>query len=235
MNLEDKKLSSEELGERFDLLAADAKGYALFLLDLNGKLICWNVGAERLFGYQAHEIVGKHISCFFTPEDMVIGQPEHELKTALEEGHALNDGWQVRKDGTRFWCRVSVTPLLNENKQARSFARVMNDLTESEATGAQRKRADGLAEANRNKEEFMALLSHELRSPLSPIRNALFLHHRIRSSEYLLALCRDANHHCHAHTAGRNRPAARYSLLPVDSVGRFSRHVAGSCHRHIPC
>lgn len=183
---ENKALSSQELGERFDLLAADAKGYALFLFGLDSKLICWNVGAERLFGYQTHEIVGKHISCFFTPENIVTGLPEHELKTALEDGHASVDCWQVRKDGTQFWCRVSVTPLLNENKQARSFARVMQDLTESEATGAQRKRADGLAEANRNKEEFMALLSHELRSPLSPIRNALNILRQMKTNDPII-------------------------------------------------
>jgi PAS domain S-box-containing protein len=183
---ENKTLSSQELGERFDLLAADAKGYAVFLVGLDSKLICWNVGAERLFGYQTHEIVGKHISCLFTPENIVTGLPEHELKTALEDGHASVDCWQLRKDGTQFWCRVSVTPLLNENKQARSFARVMQDLTESEATGAQRKRADGLAEANRNKEEFMALLSHELRSPLSPIRNALNILRQMKTNDPII-------------------------------------------------
>ena len=128
---------------------------------------------NALFGYQSTEIIGQHFSRFFTPEDIVTGQPEHELKTALADGRADSNCWQVRKDGTRFWCQAIVTPLLDENKQARSFAGVMHDLTESEAVQAQRKRADGLAEANRSKEEFMALLSHELRSPLSPILNAL--------------------------------------------------------------
>ena len=114
-----------------------------------GDLLCWNAGAERLFGYQSDEIIGQHFSRFFSPEDILTGQPEHELKTALADGRADSDCWQVRKDGTRFWCRATVTPLLDENKQARSFARVMHDLTESEAVQAQRKRADGLAEANR--------------------------------------------------------------------------------------
>ena len=94
--------------------------------------------------------------------------------------------WQVRKDGTRFWCRATVTPLLDENKQARSFARVMHDLTESEAAQAQRKRADGLAEANRSKEEFMALLSHELRSPLSPILNALNILRQMKTNDPII-------------------------------------------------
>ena len=166
-------LSPQEMGERFDLLAAETKEYAIFLVEPDGKLLCWNPGAERLFGYRADEIIGQHFSRFFSPEDIRNGQPEHELKTAANEGRSHSVCWQVRKDGTPFWCQSIVTPLLNEKKQARSFARVMHDLTESQATEAQRQRAEGLAEANRNKEEFMALLSHELRSPLSPIVNAL--------------------------------------------------------------
>jgi PAS domain S-box-containing protein len=106
-------LSSEELGERFDLLATESKEYALFLVNVSGHLICWNAGAERLFGYQANEVIGKHFSRFFAPEDIVTGQPEHELKTALEKGRADSLCWQVRKDGTRFWCQAIVTSLFN--------------------------------------------------------------------------------------------------------------------------
>jgi PAS domain S-box-containing protein len=179
-------LSSQEMGERFDLLATDAKEYAVFLVGLDGRVLCWNAGAERIFGFQSDEVIGQHFSRFFTPEDIRAGQPEHELKSALAEGRADSVCWQVRKDGTRFWCQAVVTPLLGENKQARSFARVMHDLTESEAVGAQRKRADGLAEANRSKEEFMALLSHELRSPLSPIMNALNILRQMKTSDPII-------------------------------------------------
>jgi PAS domain S-box-containing protein len=180
------RLSSQELGERFDLLASDAKEYAVFLVGLHGHLLCWNAGAERIFGYQSHDVIGQHFSRFFSPEDIVTGQPEHELATALAAGRADSSCWQVRKDGTRFWCRATVTPLLNENKQVRSFARVIHDLTESEAEQSQRKRADGLAEANRSKEEFMALLSHELRSPLSPIRNALHILRQMQTNDPII-------------------------------------------------
>ncbi|WP_010586745.1 hybrid sensor histidine kinase/response regulator [Schlesneria paludicola] len=169
----DLPVSNRELAERFHLLAEDAKEYAIFLMDLAGRLICWNVGAEHLFGYQSGEIIGQHFSRFFPPDEILTGQPEHELKTALAEGRADNKCFQVRKDGTRFWCQAIVTPLLDEHKQVRSFARVMHNLTDHDALEAQLKRGDRLAEANRSKEEFMALLSHELRSPLSPIVNAL--------------------------------------------------------------
>ncbi len=179
-------LSSQELGERFDLLATESKEYAVFLVEPDGKLLCWNPGAERLFGFQANEIIGQHFSRFFSPEDVRNGQPEHELKTAAEEGRSDSVRWQVRKDGTRFWCQSIVTPLLNEKKQARSFARVMHDLTESQATEVQRQRADGLAESNRNKEEFLALLSHELRSPLSPIVNALSILRQMKTDNPII-------------------------------------------------
>ena len=179
-------LSSQEMGERFDLLATDAKEYAVFLVGLDGLLLCWNTGAERIFGFRSDEVIGHHFSRFFTPEAIRAGEPERELHSALSDGRADNVCWQVRKDGTRFWCQAIVTALLGENKQARSFARVMHDLTEREAVGAQRKRADELAEANRSKEEFMALLSHELRSPLSPIINALNILRQMKTSDPII-------------------------------------------------
>jgi PAS domain S-box-containing protein len=174
------------MGEQFDLLATDAKEYAVFLVGLGGHLLCWNSGAEHIFGYQSDEIIGQHFSRFSSPEDILTGQPEHELQTALAYGQANSNCWQVRKDGTRFWCQATVTPLLDEDKQARSFARVMHDLTESDAVQAQRTRADGLAEAYRSKETFMALLSHELRSPLSPIVNAVNILRQMRTTDPII-------------------------------------------------
>jgi PAS domain S-box-containing protein len=97
--------SSEEVGERFELLATGAKEYAVVLIGLDGRLICWNVGAEHVFGYQSHEVVGQHFSRFFSTQDVLTGLPEHELQTALADGHAESSCWQVRKDGSRFWCR----------------------------------------------------------------------------------------------------------------------------------
>ncbi len=187
MNSDDSvRPSTDEMGERFDLLATGAREYALFLVGPEGHLKCWNAGAERLFGYHTNEIIGQHFSRFFLPEDILTGQPEYELKTALENGRADSLCWQVRKDGTRFWCQSVLTSLLSGNKKPRSFARVMHDLTESEAMEAQRKRADGLAEANRSREEFMALLSHELRSPLSPIINALNILRQMRTNDPII-------------------------------------------------
>ena len=114
-------LSAQEMEERFDLLATDAKEYAVFLVGLDGRILCWNAGAERVFGFSSDEVIGQHFSRFFTPEGIRAGEPEHELKSALADGRADNICWQVRKDGTRFWCQAIVTALLSENTQARSF------------------------------------------------------------------------------------------------------------------
>jgi PAS domain S-box-containing protein len=176
-------LSSRELGERFDLLAADTREYALFLVEPGGKLVCWNPGAERLFGYRADEIVGQHFSRFFSPEDVRNGQPEYEIKTALLDGRGDSLRWQVRKDGTRFWGKSTVTPLLDANKQLTAFARVTHDLTDTQKLEAQQKRSEDLSAANRNREEFMALLAHELRNPLSPILNALNILRQLRTDD----------------------------------------------------
>jgi PAS domain S-box-containing protein len=178
--------SLDELDQRFDLLAADATEYALFLVDPDGRLICWNLGAERLFGYRSDEVVGQHFSRFFSPEDVISGQPEHELRAAREGGHAAEARWQVRKDGSRFWCKANVTALYNEAKQVSGFARVMHDLTAGQQQEAMTKRADDLAAANRGKEEFMAMLSHELRNPLSPILNALGILKQIRTQDPII-------------------------------------------------
>jgi PAS domain S-box-containing protein len=165
---DEARLSPQEVGEQFELLVGDVREYAICLVSRDGGVRCWNAGAERVFGYSSTEIIGQHFSRLFSPEDVRSGQPEHELKTALDTGHAASIRWQIRKDGTRFWCNATTTPLFDENKQVRSFARVTHDLTEGQAQEAQRKRADDLAEANRSKEEFMALLSHELRNPCRP-------------------------------------------------------------------
>ncbi|MDB5310938.1 MAG: luxQ 7 [Gemmataceae bacterium] len=176
-------ISPEVLARRFDLLAADATEYALFLTDPSGRVTCWNLGAERLFGYRTAEVVGQHFSRFFSREDHISGQPEHEIEAALTAGRWDGVRWQVRKDGSRFWCKATLTALYDEAKQVHGFARVMHDLTDGQEREAETRRADDLAEANRAKEEFMALLSHELRNPLSPILNALGILRQMRTDD----------------------------------------------------
>ncbi len=182
----EEHLSLQELEERFELLAENAREYAIFLLDPDGRILCWNPGAARLFGYQSPEVVGRHFSQFFCEEDIRSGQPDHELTKARSDGRAYSTRWHLRKDGARFWCSCTTSPLFDENKHVRSFARVMHDLTDAQALEGQKKRADDLAEANHSKEQFMALLSHELRNPLAPILNALSIQREIKTADPIL-------------------------------------------------
>ena len=169
--------------ERFRLLVDGVNDYAIFMLDVNGAVATWNSGAARMKGYRAEEIIGQHFSKFY-PEDAVeSGWPEHELQVAGAEGRFVEEGWRVRKDGSRFWAHVTITALRDEAGRLRGFSKLTRDLTERkraealEASGAER---ETMLEAERNarmlaqrtarvKDEFLATLSHELRTPLNAI------------------------------------------------------------------
>lgn len=119
-----------ESEERFRLLVEGVKEYAIFTLDPQGHVYTWNAGAEQIKGYTAADILGKHFSVFYTPEDIRAGKPECLLERARREGQANDEGWRVRKDGSRFWASVSVTGLYDERGQLRRFAEVTRDMTE---------------------------------------------------------------------------------------------------------
>ena len=187
MASESKERSSfQELEEQFESLVENVREYAIYLVSLDGRVTCWNPGAARLFGYESHEAVGQHFSRFFAEQDIRGGQPDYELKKACADGRADSTCWQVHKDGGRFWCRATMTPLFDQDRQVTSLVRVMHDLTGAQALEAQTKRADDQTEANRSKEEFMALLSHELRNPLAPILNALSIQREIKTADPIL-------------------------------------------------
>lgn len=116
--------------ERFRLLVEGVHDYAIFMLDPNGIILSWNEGARRLKGYEASEIIGRHFSCLFPKEDIERGKPGISLTTAVREGRFEDEGWRVRKDGSRFWASVIITTLRDETGQLRGFARVTRDMTE---------------------------------------------------------------------------------------------------------
>jgi PAS domain S-box-containing protein len=118
---------SEEL---FRLLVQGVLDYAIFMLDPAGNVVSWNGGAERIKGYAPEEIIGKHFSVFYPPEDNLAGKPARELKQAVAEGRLEDEGWRIRKDGTRFWANVVITPLYDDNDVLRGFGKVTRDLTE---------------------------------------------------------------------------------------------------------
>ncbi len=115
--------------ERFRLLVEGVADYAIFMIDPQGLILTWNTGAERINGYQAAEIIGQHISRFYPPEALLRGVPEHELDVATAEDRFEDEGWRIRKDGTRFWANVVLTALRDKAGLLRGFAQVTRDLT----------------------------------------------------------------------------------------------------------
>jgi PAS domain S-box-containing protein len=123
---------SEQL---FQLLVEGVRDYAILGLDVDGRVITWNSGAENIKGYRSREIIGQHFSVFYLPEDRAAGVPEAELAAARSSGSLGVEGWRVRKDGSRFWASVVITALYDDEQQLRGFAKVARDISESHQRG----------------------------------------------------------------------------------------------------
>jgi len=158
-----------ELAERFQLLVENIKDYAIFLLDPGGRISSWNDGAVRINGYSADEVVGRHLSIFYTPEDIAEGRPQRNLAEAAKNGQVTDEGWRVRKDGSRYFASVVLTAFRDSAGNLRGFAKVTQDVT---ARQEERRR---LLELERSKSTFLNLVAHELRSPLTVLRGYLSL------------------------------------------------------------
>lgn len=161
--------------EVFRLLVSSVRDYAIFLLDPRGNIATWNPGAERFKGYQAHEIIGTHFSRFYMASDVAAGKCEMELEVAAREGRFEEEGWRVRKDGTQFWANVVISAVRDRTGALIGFSKVTRDLTERKASEEERAARLAAEQANRAKDEFLAMLGHELRNPLAPILTALQL------------------------------------------------------------
>ena len=121
---------AKAVDERFRALVESVRDYAIFMLDPAGYVTTWSSGAERIKGYSAGEIIGHHFSQFYSPEDVERGKPEEELKTAAAAGSVEDEGWRVRKDGSRFWANVVITAVRGKNGELLGFAKVTRDFTE---------------------------------------------------------------------------------------------------------
>ncbi len=135
--------------EGFRLLVGQVKDYAIIVLDPEGRVMSWNEGAERIKGYVASEIIGRNFACFYTAEDIARNRPQDELSVAARDGRFEDEGWRVRRDQSRFWASVVITPLRDEAGRLRGYAKVTRDVTE-------RKRAE--ATLKESEERFRLLL-----------------------------------------------------------------------------
>jgi PAS domain S-box-containing protein len=152
-DISDRKMAEEALAQserQFRMLVASVVDYAIFMLDPNGVVTNWNAGAEHIKGYTAEEIVGRHISTFYTEADRAVGKPAHALKVAAEEGRYEAEAWRMRKDGSLFWANVVIDAIRDENGELVGFAKITRDITERRNTQIELQKAhERLAQAQK--------------------------------------------------------------------------------------
>jgi len=156
--------------ERFRLLVESVQDYAILMLDPTGNVVSWNLGTERIKGYTANDILGKNFSVFYPKEDVLSGKPALELAQAAKEGRFEDEGWRLRKDGSKFWANVVLTALYDGNGEVRGFSKVSRDITARKQSEQElRDKNVELLNSAESKNRFLANMSHELRTPLNGI------------------------------------------------------------------
>jgi PAS domain S-box-containing protein len=153
--------------QRLQIVLDSIAEHAIITFDLQHRIVSWNPGSWQMFGYTAEEAIGQSGEIFFTPEDREAGQMEHEMRMAREQGQAPDERYHLRKDGSRLYVSGTMAPLFDADKTLLGYVKVARDLTD------RRRMEQVLREADRRKDEFLAMLAHELRNPLAPIRNGL--------------------------------------------------------------
>lgn len=177
----EERRALEESEERFRWVVDSIRDYAIYMLDIEGRVASWNPGAERALGYRGEEVLGREFSMFY-PSDRINegganegGEPRKELEVAVREGRYEEEGWRVRKDGSMFWASDVLTAVRDSSGKVRGFSKVTRDITE------RKKMVDELKDAVRSREEFLSIASHELKTPLTSLSLQLqMLRHRFQ-------------------------------------------------------
>jgi PAS domain S-box-containing protein len=162
-----EKLQQNE--ELFRLLVEGVQEYAIYMLNIEAIVTTWNSGAQRIKGYRAEEILGKHFSCFFQQKDIQAGKPVRALEIAAAEGRYEEENLRVRKDGSVFWANVLITPLYDSRGQLKGFAKVVRDITERKEAELRLRESDRLATLGTT----AAVFAHEIGNPLNGLSTSL--------------------------------------------------------------
>jgi len=161
-----ERFNARELDKRFRVLVDAIKDYAITMLDARGHVTTWSAGSTQVMGYQAEDVLGESSALFYTPEDVASDRPARDLELAAREGRIETEEWRVRKNGTIFWANIITTALRDPNGTLQGFAKITRDMS-------RRRRLEELEASSQRMSQFLALLGHELRNPLAPLRNAV--------------------------------------------------------------
>ncbi len=164
----------DESEDIYKLLVESVYDYAIFMLDAKGRVKTWNKGAERIKGYSAKEIIGKHFSTFYLKQAIDEDFPAYELKQAVKVGRFEDEGWRVKKDGSTFWANVIITPVYKDGKHI-GFSKVTRDLTERLRNDELMRKNKELLRINTDLDNFIYTASHDLKSPITNLEGLLTL------------------------------------------------------------